>query len=143
MLAADGGGAAAQVSMGAGMASLGQQMASFRDAAAAGQFSVNDAGGKALLGAIDEMQRWLQTKRRYLDQLSQNGQYGSTHAAKVVEPYMNDVATDDGGLVLMLRKFESVLGDATKAINKAMVNYQQTDADSAGRVNQAGGRRAV
>lgn len=139
MQAADGGGgapaagAAAGVGAGivAGMDSLGKQMADFAASAKAGQFEVNDQGGKALLGAIQDMQRWLDDQDVTLERLKRTGEYGGTHGAGVVEPYMNDVASDNQGLVPMLQKFRNVLNDAEEAIKKAMDNYKQTDAGNA------------
>jgi hypothetical protein len=122
-----------------GMDSLGQQMADFAASAKAGQFSVNDAGGKALLGAIQEMQAWLGQSFMQAQRLARTGEYGATHGAGVVEPYMNNVATDGDGLVPMLEKFQTVLNDAQDAINKAMENYKQTDSDNATGVRDAGG----
>lgn len=130
MQAAAGGGGGAVPPAGA-MDSLGQQMAAFANAAKQGQFSVNDAGGKALLGAIQEMQQWLDSQDAVMDRLMRTGEYGESHAAGVVEPYMNQVASDHDGLLPMLKKFRNVLKDAEDAIHKAMQNYQRTDGDNA------------
>jgi hypothetical protein len=121
------------------MDSLGQQMADFAASAKAGQFSVNDAGGKALLGAIQEMQAWLGSQFRQADSFSRTGEYGKSHGAGVVEPYMNQVATDADGLIPMLEKFQGALNDAQDAINKAMENYKQTESANASGIRDAGG----
>jgi hypothetical protein len=144
MLAPDGGGGGAPATgaaagINAGMESLSQQMADFAQSAKAGQFSVNDAGGKALLGAIQEMQGWLSSQFMDADSFSRTGEYGQSHGAVVVEPYMNNVATDADGLIPMLEKFQGILNDAQKAIGKAMENYQQTESDNASGVRDAGG----
>lgn len=143
--AADGGGGGPQIggffeSVNSGMDSLGQQMRDFAESAKQDQFSVNDAGGKALLGAIQDMQQWLVGELRDQSrQMQESHQYGTTHGAAVVEPYMNNVLYDSDGLMTALEKFQTVLNDAEEAIHKAMENYQQSDADAKASLPETGG----
>ena len=142
MQAPDGGGGGGGFisSVSSGMDSLGQQMADFAASAKSGQFSVNDQGGKALMGAIQDMQQWLNTV--FMDMQNrglQGKKYGTTHAAAVVEPYMDSVMDDADGLLPTLEKFQDVLNDAKEAITKAMENYKWSDAEAKQGLPEAGG----
>ncbi|WP_156754058.1 hypothetical protein [Actinokineospora pegani] len=111
--------------------SIGDSMAKFAQAANAGQFAVNESGGQALISAIDRMLDWLENKSFDLGLLEQEPPLGSSHAAQVMKPYMQNVAIDHQGFLTQLRALKESLTVAREAIQTAMSNYQQTDSTAA------------
>lgn len=126
MLDAGGGGGMAS------MASMGASMASFKQAAAAGSFAVNESGGQALLKAIRDMATWVDSKHTELNFLAKEQPLGTSNGANLMKPYLVDVATDDKGFVTQLREFRKSLADAEQGILDAMKNYKNTEQDVQG-----------
>ncbi|WP_424189912.1 hypothetical protein ACOBQX_14170 [Actinokineospora sp. G85] len=106
---------------------LNDSMAQFVNAAATGQFAVNDHGGQALIAAIDQLQDWLTDNLARLQFLEQEPPLGSSHAAEVMKPFMANVANDHQGFLTQLRALSKNLAEAREAIEIAMRNYQHTD----------------
>jgi hypothetical protein len=109
----------------------------FAKSAAAGSFSVNETGGRALLTAIREMRDWIDSQEPNFVRLRQQPPLGSSHAAETMKPYVTEVAADDKGFLTMLQEFRSSLDEAERGINAAMATYRETDAGIGGRFTQA------
>jgi hypothetical protein len=123
MLDAGGGG-------GGGMAAMAQSMVMLKQAGADGSFTVNETGGQALLVAIREMAKWIDTNVADLDILAQQPPLGTSYGADAMKPYVQQVATDNEGFLTMLREFRTTLTDAEQGVMNAMANYQSTDTDA-------------
>jgi Pyruvate/2-oxoacid:ferredoxin oxidoreductase gamma subunit len=95
--------------------------------AADGGFEVNQAGGEALLGAIRHMKDWLNSQENKLFALRQELPLGSSHAAQVMKPYVQNVAVDEQGFLTQLAKFRESLSQAEQGIQTAMANYHATE----------------
>ncbi|MBP2330837.1 hypothetical protein JOF56_011222 [Kibdelosporangium banguiense] len=108
-------------------ASIGESMANFASMAADGSFEVNAVGGKALLGAIGRMQDWVDGQSGDLRYLEQELPLGTSHAAQIMKPYVQQVATDKQGFLTVLRQFRESLTKAEQGIRTAMANYQATE----------------
>ncbi|MCE7001330.1 hypothetical protein LWC34_00515 [Kibdelosporangium philippinense] len=102
-------------------------MASFANLAASGGFEVNEAGGEALIKAIQRMRDWANGQVLDLRQLAQQMPLGTSHAAKVMKPYVQQVAIDDQGFLTQLAKFVESLDKAEQGIRTAMANYKATE----------------
>ncbi|WP_424184312.1 hypothetical protein ACOBQX_20655 [Actinokineospora sp. G85] len=113
------------------LGAIGASMDAFAASAAAGQFAVNQQGGDALLAAIRELAAWIDGQRFSLRSLEQEPQLGSSNAAKVMKPYVLQVAIDHQGFLTQLFALYDSLVKAEQAIMKAMENYRQVDEDSA------------
>jgi hypothetical protein len=109
------------------MAAMAQSMVSLKQAAADGQFAVNETGGKALLVAIREMAKWVDSNTAKLGTLSRSQRLGSSHGAEAMKPYVQQVATDQEGFLTMLREFRASLEDAEAGVIGAMNNYQHIE----------------
>jgi len=118
-------------------ASIGESMAQFASMAADGGFEVNEAGGDALLGAIRHMKDWVNSQENNLYQLSQEMPLGTSHAAQVIKPYVQQVATDGQGFLTVLNQFRESLTNAEQGIKTAMANYRATDAANASGLRDA------
>jgi hypothetical protein len=112
---------------GGGMAAMSQSMVNLKKAAADGSFAVNETGGQALLVAIREMAKWVDTNVADLDILAQQPPLGSSHGATAMKPYVQQVATDNEGFLTMLREFRATLTDAEQGVLDAMANYQDNE----------------
>ncbi|WP_156757560.1 hypothetical protein [Actinokineospora pegani] len=113
------------------IAAIGSAMSGFLAAASSGQFAVNDHGGKPLLEAIAKMRDWLAFKQGELTVLEQEPMLGGTNAARVMKPYVLQVATDAQGFITQLVAFDKALEEAEAAIKVAMSNYREVDEASA------------
>ncbi|WP_424188924.1 hypothetical protein ACOBQX_11425 [Actinokineospora sp. G85] len=118
----------------AALGKIGESMAQFAGAAAAGQFAVNETGGQALIAAIDQLLDWLDMNQFTLRNLEQEPPLGSSNAAQVMKPYMASVATDHEGFLTQLRALGESLKQARQGIETAMRNYEQTDSDEASKL---------
>jgi hypothetical protein len=105
----------------------------FVAAAKAGEVAVNENGGKPLLDAIGKMLAWIDDRQFDLYQLSQEPKLGSSNSARVMKPYMVQVATDANGFVTQLMAFRETLRQAEEAIRMAMANYRSVDDEIAGK----------
>jgi len=115
----------------AALEAIGKSVDAFAGAAAAGQFAVNEHGGDALRKAIHKMTDWIDSKRGELRYLEQEPELGSSNAALVMKPYMQQVAIDQQGFLTRLFALYDSLTKADAAIVKAMENYRRTDDDNA------------
>jgi hypothetical protein len=118
----DGGGAATT-----GMQSIFDSMNSFAMTAAQGGIEVSAQGGKALLDAINAFQDWVDGQSVFIDMLGQQRKLGTSNGAKVMAPFVQQVATDGEGFATQLRALQLSLNKAKEGIETAMRNYQQTE----------------
>lgn len=109
---------------GGGDAKVSSSMNMLKQAAADGQFAVNETGGQALLEAIREMAKWVDDNLADLGTLGQQPALGSSNGAAVMKPYVAEVATDQEGFLTMLREFRASLVDAEAGVIGAMNNYK-------------------
>jgi len=119
---------------GAPLDAIGKSIDAFAGAAAAGQFAVNRTGGDALLAAIKKMRDWINERQGYLRILEQEPMLGSSNAAQVMKPFVQQVATDERGFLTQLVAFNETLRQAEDAIKQAMENYREADEASAGKL---------
>ncbi|MDQ3787108.1 MAG: hypothetical protein M3422_07680 [Actinomycetota bacterium] len=112
---------------GGGMVAMAKSMVSLKQAAADGQFAVNETGGQALLVAIREMAKWVDSNISKLSTLGRSQPLGSSHGAEAMKPYVREVATDQEGFLTMLQQFRASLEDAEAGVIGAMNNYQQIE----------------
>ncbi|GLZ36529.1 hypothetical protein [Actinokineospora sp. NBRC 105648] len=116
---------------GGSLGAIGQAMSDFAASAGAGQFAVNGHGGDALLRAIRNMINWINTEQNRLGALDQYAKLGGSNGAKVMSPYLREVATDERGLLTQLRQFRESLLTAEEGVKQAMANYRSTDQHNA------------
>lgn len=109
------------------MVAMAKSMVSLKQAAADGQFAVNETGGQALLVAIREMAKWVDSNMSKLGTLARSQPLGSSHGAEAMKPYVREVATDQEGFLTMLQQFRASLEDAEAGVIGAMNNYQQIE----------------
>jgi hypothetical protein len=121
-----------------GWGSIGDSMARFASMAADGGIEVNDTGGQALLNAIHKMQDWVSSQETKLYQLAQEMPLGSSHAAQVMKPYVQQVATDGQGFLTTLNQFRESLKNAEQGIKTAMANYRATEEANQAAIHKAG-----
>ncbi|MFI7676915.1 hypothetical protein [Actinophytocola sp. NPDC049390] len=112
---------------GGGMVGMAKSMGSLKQAAADGQFAVNETGGQALLVAIREMAKWVDTNLADLGTLAQQPALGASHGAEAMKPYVQEVATDQEGFLTMLQQFRASLEDAEAGVIGAMNNYNHIE----------------
>jgi hypothetical protein len=110
-----------------GWDSIGASMTAFANMAASGGFEVNESGGEALLTAIRRMRKWASDQELTLADLAQPMPLGTSHAAEVMIPYVQQVATDDQGFLTQLARFQQSLQKAEEGILTAMANYKATE----------------
>jgi hypothetical protein len=118
----DGGGGSAQIQ------SIMDSMNAFAGAAASGGFEVSEKAGNDLIGAINGFQEWLNERSDLLMYLEQERKLGASNGAKVMTPYVQQVATDGQGFITQLQALRESLNKAKEGIDKAMQNYRETDA---------------
>ncbi|SMD23789.1 hypothetical protein [Kibdelosporangium aridum] len=123
--------------IGKNIGSIGASMGAFASAAAAGGFEVNETGGKALLKAIEKMQDWVNGQVLDLRQLAQQLPLGQSNGAKVMKPYLQQVASDSQGFLTQLTQFNDSLAKAAEGINTAMAKYKETEAAKSAAFRQA------
>ncbi|WP_026424892.1 hypothetical protein [Actinokineospora inagensis] len=114
-----------------GVGAIGATMGQFAALAANGEFAVNEQGGQALLKAIRNLATWIDRQTQESWRLTDAAKLGSSNNAKVMTPYMQQVASDGQGFVTQIEQLRESLSSAAAAIEQAMANYQQTDHDSA------------
>jgi hypothetical protein len=117
----DGGG------VGAPIQSIMDSMNAFAGAAASGGFEVSEKAGTDLLGAIDDFQHWITNNSDKLGLLEQQRRLGSSNGAKVMTPYVQQIASDEQGFITQLRALRESLNKAREGISKAMENYRRTE----------------
>ena len=100
---------------------------SFAKLAAAGDFAVNETGGKALLAAIDKMRDWIDEQGLHLNRLAQPAPLGSSQGAETMRPFLQEVAQDREGFITTLQEFRQSLDEARQGIEAAMASYQETE----------------
>jgi hypothetical protein len=100
----------------------------FAKAASEGSFAVNETGGRALLAAIREMRKWITSQDLRLATLQQAAPLGGSEGARTMQPYLQQVASDQQGFITMLREFGESLDQAEQGIEAAMASYQEMDA---------------
>jgi hypothetical protein len=99
----------------------------------AGSFAVSRAGGDALLAVIKEFKGWMAAQSNQSTQvISQRPPLGQLEGGKAMAPAMMQVALDHEGFVTRFCELRETLNKAEEAINKAMANYRENDARSAG-----------
>ncbi|MFC0112773.1 hypothetical protein [Kibdelosporangium aridum] len=113
--------------IGKNIGSIGASMGAFASAAAAGGFEVNETGGKALLAAIKSMKEWVNEQESGLSEIAQVLPLGNSNAARVMAPYVQQVAVDGQGFLTQLAQFRDSLAKAEEGINTAMARYQATE----------------
>ncbi|CAM3859533.1 hypothetical protein KIPE111705_28455 [Kibdelosporangium persicum] len=113
--------------IGKSIASIGASMGAFAGMAASGGFEVNESGGQALLNAIKRMREWATDQELTLADLAQPMPLGSTSTAKIMVPYLQQVAADNQGFLTQLAQFQESLHKAEEGINTAMANYRATE----------------
>ncbi|EWC58568.1 hypothetical protein UO65_6169 [Actinokineospora spheciospongiae] len=118
----------------ASLEAIGKSMEAFVGAAAAGQFAVNQHGGDAMLAAIRKMADWIADNRGRWFVLTQEPKLGSSNAAKVMKPYVQQVAVDPEGFLTQLDALAKSLSQAEAAIKQAMDNYREVDENAASRL---------
>jgi hypothetical protein len=122
MLAADAGGGAS-----AAFAGIGSAVNDIVLAANNG-FGISGNGGQALIHAIDDLSKAVETALSRAQILSMDPALGTTPAATVYKPFLATVATDPAqGAIPVLKKLQKDLTNAHAAIQKAMQNYQATE----------------
>lgn len=121
----DSGGGGGQPS--ADYTAIGENMAMFAAMAADGGIEVNETGGEALLTAIRNLKDWADRQQRRLVVLGQELPLGSSHAAMVMKPYVQQVAIDGQGFLTQLGEFIKSLENAEQGIQTAMANYRATE----------------
>ncbi|WP_156758696.1 hypothetical protein [Actinokineospora pegani] len=106
---------------------IGSAVTAFAQAAADGQFAVNAHGGRPLVNAIDRLIDWIDGRQYDLQLLEQEPPLGTSNNAKVMRPYMQQVAIDEQGFLTQLRALSANLKLAKTAILAAMANYAAAD----------------
>jgi hypothetical protein len=112
---------------GAPIQSIMDSMNNFARTAASGGFEVSEKGGNDLIKVIDDFQHWITVNSDKLGFLEQERKLGSSNGAKVMMPYVQNVATDGQGFVTQLRALRESLNKAREGINTAMANYRKTE----------------
>ncbi|OLR90206.1 hypothetical protein [Actinokineospora bangkokensis] len=121
------------------LTAIGASVNAFAQSAAAGHFAVNETGGQALLSAIRRLAGWIEEQRASLVRLEQEPLLGGSNSAKVMRPYVQQVASDPQGFVTQLMALYDSLGKADKAICSAMANYHDVDNTMASRLGSEEG----
>jgi hypothetical protein len=115
-------------------AAIGASMSAFAASAASGGFAVNETGGQALLGAIQNMKNSIMEMQMQLQVANVQPPLGGSHGASTMASVDLAVASDGQGFMPMLLKFVESLDAAEQGINDAMRNYQAMDDGGAGRM---------
>jgi hypothetical protein len=97
-------------------------------AASAQGFGVSEAGGQALIKAIDTMYDGVTEALDKSLLLGQEPPLGTTPAAQVYKPFLATIATDPAqGFIAAMKEFQQDLLDAKESIRKSMDVYKATD----------------
>ncbi|MGH3621104.1 MAG: hypothetical protein ACRDQ5_04850, partial [Sciscionella sp.] len=75
----------------------------------------------------DRQLDWVQNQEFTLRYLQQPYKLGSSHAARVMAPYIQGVYGGEAGLGKAINEYRKALTKARHAITKAMENYQATE----------------
>ena len=130
MLADPGGGG---VNAGAAFAGIGTAIGGIVTAADSSGFGISHDGGQALINAIDDLKKAVETALRQSSQLEMQPPLGTTPAANVYKPFLATVASDPvQGALPVLKKLHTDLINAHAAIKKAMQNFQDTEHSNTG-----------
>ncbi|WP_424187425.1 hypothetical protein ACOBQX_06345 [Actinokineospora sp. G85] len=106
---------------------IGSAVTAFAQAAADGQFAVNAHGGQPLIDAMTQLIDWVAEKQSDLRLLEQEPPLGTSNNAKVMRPYVRQVAVDEQGFLTQLNALAVNLQQARDAIRTAMDNYEAAD----------------
>lgn len=127
MISEQGAASAAENMIGA-VRSISSSMDSFVGAASAGGFRVSQAGGQALLDAINQIEDGLNSAKHNLSTIGQTPQLGTSPGANVTKPFVKKVAGgDEQSFVKALDDLMIELDKAKQGITMAMRNYQETE----------------
>jgi hypothetical protein len=97
--------------------------------AASGGWAVSEQGGQALIQAIDNIVKGLDSAEGDLHSINQQPKLGTSPGANVTKPFVHQVASSgQDSFISALDTLKSSLSTARSAINTAMRNYQETDA---------------
>jgi hypothetical protein len=107
-----------------------ENMKNFKESAASGHFAVSESGGQGLLQVIRMMQDWMAAADH--GTLDQQPMLGTSYAARVMSPFVRQVANDQQGFLTQLTRLRDVLGDAEAGVQQAMANYRQNEHSVAG-----------
>jgi hypothetical protein len=110
-----------------GWDTIGASMNAFAGMAASGGFEVDETGGEALIKAIGRLRQWASDQEGELRNLAQPMPLGTSHAAQVMVPYVQQVAVDSQGFLTQLAQLRQSLHKAEEAIRTAMANYKATE----------------
>jgi hypothetical protein len=125
-------------SFGESLSGANLAVASLKAASAQG-FSVNEAGGKALIDAINTMYDEVTEALDKSAFLGQQPPLGTTPAAQVYKPFLATIATNPvQGFITAMKKFQQDLVDTKELIQKSMDTYKATDEGSQQGINKAG-----
>ncbi|WP_091376167.1 hypothetical protein [Actinokineospora alba] len=113
---------------------IGKSMSDFATGAASGAFSVNEEGGEALLRAIRDMVKWVDSEANQLSRLNEQAMLGDSNGARVMKPHLQQVANDGQGFNTQLKEFRASLTKAEEGIMQAMANYRNTDEAAASKL---------
>jgi hypothetical protein len=122
-----------------GLAGVSQAVSSLRAASADG-FGISQAGGDALIKALDQLSGQLDEHLNDADRLVQEPPLGTTPAAQVYKPFLATIASDPvQGFIPALQKLQQDLQDTKDMIKKSMETYQATDHGNMQGITTAGG----
>lgn len=111
---------------GLGQAMQGAQQ--LKAAVSSGRVAVNEAGAKAILAALDELEMGLNDRRRDVDIIKRATKLGASPDAKVMIAYNQQVADGDHqSLVPALEQYKQLLVEVRAAIQEAQNNYRAVD----------------
>lgn len=112
---------------GLGQAMHGAQQ--LKAAVSSGRVAVNEAGAKAILAALDELEFGLNERRADIQNIKRSTKLGTSPDAQVMIAYNQQVADgDDQSLSPALDQYARILADVRAAVVEAQKNYRQVDA---------------
>jgi hypothetical protein len=91
---------------------------------------VSPSGGDALLRVIQMMQDWVSSGDH--GTLNQRPMLGGSYGARVMAPFVQQIASDQQGFLTQLTRLRGVLSDAEAGVKQAMANYRQNEHSVAG-----------
>lgn len=124
---------------GGGFAGITEAVDTLVAASQSGGFSLSENGGQPLLNAIHELQVEVATALRRSSDMERQLPLGATPNATVYKPFIATVASDPTqGSIPVLKKLQTDLENAYKAIQKSISNLQETDQSSGANIGSAG-----
>ena len=105
-------------------------------AAAQGSFWISQEGGQAMVNVIRDFLQDMDRHERKLEPIQHKPPLGQLAGGRVMSPFMMKVAMDENGFMLRFSELRTVLIKTRDALQQAMVNYQQHDAENATRFRQ-------